>query len=197
MKDINERNAKVSEITAEGVSSRRRKVVPLTMSPEGAFRMNCWSAWEVWDALTTERLPHHSVSIADLRSKLLYRVLFAFFYRLPRIDSLDDKIIREAVWHITQVADRCAPWDGGKEIRESWAAGWSRFTSSINPDEIKEWAEKYFLVQRDLFVGSPSEASVLEQAVRVHADFYLENILKRCMNVEFVLEGENPDDFAR
>ena len=104
--------------------------------------MNCWSALEVWDGLTTGRLPHHSATVSDLRSKPLYRVLFAFFYQLPRIDSLDDKLIRQAILHITHKADRCLPWDGGKEIRESWSADWNRFTSSITPDEINEWAAK-------------------------------------------------------
>jgi hypothetical protein len=174
---------------------KSRKVEPLTMSPELVFRMYCWSAWEVWNALTTGTLPHHSASIAELRSKPMYRVLFAFFYQLPRVDSLDDKLVREAVLHIRVKADCCLPWDGGEEIRESWSADWGRFASSIGPDEMNEWAAKYLLIRRSLFAGSPIDPGVLEQAVRVHADFYLEEVLKCCTKMEFFVEGDNPDDF--
>jgi hypothetical protein len=196
MKEVGKSGRKIKSSARRGTHSGREDISPLSISPEVAFRLSCWSAWEVWEALTTGKLPHHSVSIADLRGKPLYRVLFAFFYQLQRIDSLDDALVQEAVLHIRHKADRCLPWDGGKEIRDSWSADWDRFMSSITPEAMAEWAAKYLLVHRSLFAGPPTDPGVVEQALRAHADFYLEKVLNRCMNVEFFVEGDNPDDFT-
>jgi len=113
----------------------------------------------------------------DLRMNPGYSHHFVFLFRLLRPDSLDNELVAAAIECAQLEAIELASWDGGKSILEDWNRMRESVISRFGDKDIYEWGKKYILLKPELVDGYEHDLDMLKQALRVHADSYMQQVL--------------------
>jgi len=153
----------------------------ITIPSDKVFMRNCCLMMDVWRMINDDDPDGHET---DLRRHPAYKHHFAFFYRLPRPDNLDDEMVDSAMEsaHVVAIAEHHL-WDGGKAIWDCWCDCREYTISKASDADINEWKEKYILINPELFIGCKEDTETVRQALRSNSDSYMKQVLTHLVSI--------------